>query len=143
MTNKYFRIVVFLLLTISLSFTLGCSKETNPNISYEIISVLWQENSDGKNRIIDSNSQLVSYSQERNLVTFDNNSLMALKKYDDSFFELNTLIVFEIEEEISNSQVMVKSYQIENEEIKIYVETYNTSELSKPNMSKVNPIIWT
>lgn len=136
MTNNYFRIVVFLLLTISLSFILGCSKETNPNISYEIISVLWQENSDGKNRIIDSNSQLVSYSQERNLVTFDNNSLMALKKYDDSFFELNTLIVFEIEEEISNSQVMVKSYQIENEEIKIYVETYNTSELSKPNMSR-------
>mgnify|MGYP000018342404 CR=1 FL=1 len=134
MVNKYFRIVVFLLLTISLSFALGCSEEPALNISAEIISVIWQENSEGKNQIITSNSQLIAYSQERNLVAFDNSSLIVLKNYDDSFFERNALLVLEIEEGISNSQVMVKSYSCENETIKIYVESHNTSELSKPSM---------
>lgn len=136
MVNKYIRIVVFLLLTTSLSFALGCSEEPALDISAEIISVIWQENSEGKNQIITSNSQLIEYSQERNLVAFDNSSLIALNNYGDSFFERNALLVLEIEEGVSNCQVMVKTYNYENETIKIYVESHNNSELSKPSMAR-------
>ena len=134
--------VIILLLSI---FLFSCSKRINA----QYVHTGWDEGTHALYDIVNSETQLASYTAARDISA--KSYLTAIEKYNSSFFEKNTLVIFNIEASSGSYTYKVSNYTINNDEITIYIKLHSPEiadcmmsgwhiflEISKDEMNGVN-----